>query len=527
MRALCLVAPLALVACTSTPAGTPPPPEPVSYGAVGSLVGDAGKGRFRFGASSAATQIEDQNDAVDWAVWTAPEAEGGLGKGEDPLGDASRGYTLAIEDVGLLTELGVDSYRFSMDWARIEPERNVIDEEALAHYDALLDALVAAGIRPMVTIHHFSNPVWVDDPRAIDCAGGPTDQNLCGWNHPEGAPLVLGELDEHVRLLAERFGDRVDEWCTVNEPINYMLAGYGIGNFPPGKSGIFNPLEELVPMARNYVAAHVVMYDALHEVDVVDADDDGEPALVGIPHAVGEWVPARDNQVSTHPDDVAAVERLKWVYHYLFIESVLQGRFDADLDGEMDEDHPEWAGKLDWLGVQYYFRTGVTGLNGLVPVLELTPCFETFDFGACIPPLDETNRVPEMGYEHHPDGLYQNLSDLSQRWPELPLVVTESGMATNVGRRRAEMIVRALEAIEKARGEGADVRGYYHWSLYDNFEWAYGYGPRFGLYRVDYDTYERTPTEGATLLGDVARARLLTSEQRAELGGDGPFTPEE
>jgi beta-glucosidase/6-phospho-beta-glucosidase/beta-galactosidase len=234
MRALALFAPLALAACTSSPASTPTPPEPVTYGALGSLVGEAGKGGFRFGASSAATQIEDQNHAVDWAVWTAPEAEGGLGKGEDPLGDASLGYTKAIEDVGLLVELGVDSYRFSIDWARVEPERDVIDEEALAHYDAFLDALVAAGIRPMVTIHHFSNPVWVDDPRGVDCAGGPTDQNLCGWNHPEGAPLVLAELDEHVRLLAERFGDRVDEWCTVNEPINYMLAGYGIGNFPPG-----------------------------------------------------------------------------------------------------------------------------------------------------------------------------------------------------------------------------------------------------------------------------------------------------
>jgi beta-glucosidase len=102
------------------------------------------------------------------------------------------------------------------------------------------------------------------------------------------------------------------------------------------------------------------------------------------------------------------------------------------------------------------------------------------------------------------------LHDFSERWPDLPLTVTESGIATQVGARRAEMLVRALEQIDKAREEGADVRGYYHWSLYDNFEWAHAFGPRFGLYTVDYTTYARTPTEGATVFGDIAGARKLT-----------------
>jgi beta-glucosidase len=107
------------------------------------------------------------------------------------------------------------------------------------------------------------------------------------------------------------------------------------------------------------------------------------------------------------------------------------------------------------------------------------------------------------------------------------MIVTESGLATRVGRRRAEHVVRSLEQIQRARDEGVDVRGYYHWSLTDNFEWAEGFGPRFGLYTVDYDSYARTPTEGATVLGEIAGARSLSSEQRAELGGLGPMTPEE
>jgi beta-glucosidase len=131
-----------------------------------------------------------------------------------------------------------------------------------------------------------------------------------------------------------------------------------------------------------------------------------------------------------------------------------------------------------------------------------------------------------MRYEYWEPGLHDVLVDFSQRWPDLPLVVSESGLATQVGRRRAQHVVRSLEQIARARDAGADVRGYYHWSLFDNFEWAEGFEPRFGLYQVDYATYARTPTEGATVLGEIAGARTLTAEQRADLGGLGPMEPE-
>ena len=118
----------------------------------------------------------------------------------------------------------------------------MIDEEALAHYDAVIDALVAAGIRPNVTVHHFSSPVWVDDPRHLDCAGGPSDANLCGWADPVGAEQIIDELAEHARLLAQRYGDRVDEWGTLNEPVNYLLAATAIGQFPPGRVFLLSEL---------------------------------------------------------------------------------------------------------------------------------------------------------------------------------------------------------------------------------------------------------------------------------------------
>ena len=393
---------------------------------IGSLSDPSGKDSFRFGAASAATQIEDQNPNTDWYVFTQPESEGGLGKGTAPVGEAARGFSKALEDVALLEELNLDSYRFSIEWARIEPERDRIDESALQHYSDFIDALIAAGIRPNVTLHHFSNPLWIDDPRDIECAAGPTDTNLCGLGHPEGGQLVVEEMAEHARLVAERFGDRVDEWGTLNEPVNYLLAAHGLAIFPPGKQKLFSLLDEFIPVVRDYLDAHAAMYAAVKAADTADADGDGEAASVGLTLNVAEWIPAQNNAVSDDPVDVAARDRLVYVYHYLTPDSLRDGTFDADLDGSPDEDHPQWAGTLDWLGIQFYMRAGVTGSGGLVPVLELTPCFGDFDFGSCVPPTDPSFCVPEMRYEFHAPGLYDVLTDFGERYPDQPMVVTEA-----------------------------------------------------------------------------------------------------
>jgi beta-glucosidase/6-phospho-beta-glucosidase/beta-galactosidase len=505
-------------------------PLDVAYPSAGSLSAPSGRGSFRFGAASAATQIEDQNPATDWYAFTAPAELGGLGKGLGFVGDASMGYSKALDDVGLLTATSLDSYRFSMEWARIEPQRNQLDLLALAHYDALLDAVVGAGLRPVLTVHHFSSPRWLDDPLAVGCIGGPSDENLCGFGHPEGGPLVIEELAAHAAMLAERYGDRVDEWGTVNEPVNYLIAAYGVGYFPPGKAWMLNDadvLDKFVPVVRDYAKAHAAIYRAIKEHDLVDADGDGVAASVGMSLAVSAWVPARYNRPSDDPEDLAARERIDWVYHRLMVEAIRAGEFDRDLDGTLDEPLPELRDTLDWLGVQYYFRAGVTSTPALLPVVGLTPCTNGVDLGACVPPLDPSFCVPSMHYEYWAPGLYQVLRDFGTRWPDLPLVVSESGIATERGERRAINVVRALEQIERARAEGVDVRGYYHWSLFDNFEWAEGFGPRFGLYRVDYQSYQRTPTLGAEVLGQIAGARLLSRELRQSYGGDGPMPAED
>lgn len=514
------------------PAPDAGPADPIVFGAIGSLTSSDGADGFRFGAASAATQIEDMNEHTDWYAWSQPPPEG-LGRGTDPIGDAVRGFSLAQTDVDLIAAMNLDAYRFSVEWARVEPMRDQVDTTALDAYSAFVDALVAANVRPMVTLHHFSNPTWVDDPRRVadgdDCAAGPTDAFLCGWGHPVGGELIGDELAEHACEVATRLGDRVDEWGTFNEPVNYLFASYGAGQFPPGRQLLFTDFDAFMGVVRNVLRAHALMVEAIRTCDTIDADGDGRAADVGLTLSVVDWVPARTAMPSTRDADVQAAQRMRYVYHQLVVDALTEGTLDVDADGTGDEAHPEWQDTLDWLGVQYYSRLGVTAAPALLPVIRVTPCISPLGEGtACIPPADPTHWVPEMRYEYYEPGLSTILVEYAERYPGLPLVVTEAGIATDVGRRRAENVVRTLEQIQVARDRGADVRGYYHWSLIDNFEWAEGYGPHFGLYRVDRTgSYPRTATEGATVLGEIAAGRTVTMAHRETYGGLGPMTPEE
>lgn len=510
----------------------------VSFGDIGSLSADSGFGSFRFGAASAATQIEDKNENTDWYQWALSEEDGGEGKGTEPIGQAVQGFTRAGEDIELMKDINLDAYRFSVSWGRIEPERDQISESGLQHYDDFIDDLIAAGIRPMITLHHFSQPKWISAFGASDVCpeGGPSDENLCGWDHPEGGPLIVEEMRQHAKLLAQRYGDRIDEWCTINEPINYGIAAYGVGFFPPGRNllvagitAIDTPaFQSLLSVYENFIAAHVAMYDAIKEFDTIDADGDGVAASIGFTLNTIDWESSKDNEKSDDPLDEQAEENIEYIYHYFFPSAIIEGGFDRDLDGVREIDRPEWAGKLDWLGVQYYSRQGVTGHSNLfdIPGVDGMICFDTFDFGSCIAPEDPTFFVPEMGYEYYAPGFYNVLADMGAKYPGLPLVVTEAGIATNTPARRAENIVRNLEQVTRAVEAGVDIRGFYYWSLTDNFEWAEGYGPRFGLYNVDYETYERTLSLGGEVVRDIAAARAMPQSLRETYGGVGPMTPE-
>src|SRR5262249_11044231 len=151
--------------------------------------------------------------------------------------------------------------------------------------------------------------------------------------------------------------------------------------------------------------------------------------------SVADWQAARNNTPSTNPEDIAARDRVVYLYHYLFVDGAVNGVYDADFDGTPDEQHPEWAGTIDWLGLQYYFRAGVTGNPGLID--GLTPCTGGFDLGACLPAPDPTYCAPQMGYEAWIDGFEDVIEAFAQRYAGVPLVVSESGIATDSGVRHA------------------------------------------------------------------------------------------
>ena len=497
----------------------------LAFGQRGAISGEEGRGSFTFGVATAATQIEDSNPDTDWHLWTAPPPQG-LGMGVF-VGEASRGFTKAIEDVELIRDLNLDLYRFSVEWARIEPARDVIMEDGLAHYDRFIDTLIATDIAPMITVHHFSSPVWVDDP---------TRTRMPGWSDRH-QPCADGQTPTVLMRSSRSWPNTPDSW--PSDTATASTIGLRSTNrsttcsprtasehFHRGRSLLLADFPGFIGTVRNYLRAHVAMYEAIKEADTIDANGDGVAARVGFTLNTLEFLPSRDNAVSDHPDDLAAVERLRYAYHHIFVDGLVFGGFDSDLDGVREETRPEWAGKIDWLGVQYYSRNGVTADPAVIPVLNLMPCFGELDFGSCVDPPDPTHWVPAMRYEYYEPGIYNVLIDFSQRWPDLPMTVTESGLAAENGKRRAEHIVRSLEQIHKAMSEGVDVRGYYHWSLYDNFEWAEGYEPRFGLYRVDFQTYERTPTEGAEVLAQIARQRHISTEMLETYGGLGPMSEE-
>jgi beta-glucosidase len=179
-------------------------------------------------------------------------------------------------------------------------------------------------------------------------------------------------------------------------------------------------------------------YHAIKQNDTVDADGDGIAAEVGLSLSVVDWEPARDNKPSTNPADVAARDRLVYLFHYMFADAVRTGGFDPNLDGTADEQHPEWAGTLDWLGLQYYFRAGVTAEPALLPIANLTPCSVGLDFGACLPAADLTYCVPRMGYEGWTDGIHDILVAFHQRYPDLRARVDRAGARR--GRRRPRLL---------------------------------------------------------------------------------------
>jgi beta-glucosidase/6-phospho-beta-glucosidase/beta-galactosidase len=484
---------------------------------------------FLWGTAMSAFQSEmgigtANDEGTDWWVWVHDATNIANGRVSGDLPEDGPGFQDLFETDARLARrrLRHNALRLSIEWSRIFPSSTagvdisggitpgvlaaldvLADQAAVAHYRRVFAALRARGLEPVVTLNHFTLPLWIHEPTAVrDAFAGvnpftgavPAGLTRAGWLDP----AIVDEFAKFAAYAGATFGDLVDLWCTVNEPVVVLVSGYinfpGIGgNFPPG---VFN-FAAVLQAIPQLVAAHARAYDALHATDTLDADGDGTAVAAGVVHNMVAFHPAN----AAAPLDVGGTAHADYLYNRLYLSAITTGAFDANFDGDTDdagEQRPDLAGRGDFIGVNYYLRARVVGLGApLTPSIPLFDFFPTLGYQTPENPAGAPcpTTCSDFGWEIYPAGLREVLTFAGGLG--LPVYVTENGIADAADLLRAQYIYDHLATLQGAIADGvADVRGYFHWSLTDNFEWSSGYYPRFGLFAYDVQTGRRTARRG-------------------------------
>jgi len=447
---------------------------------------------FVWGAATAAYQIEGAaaEDGRGPSVWDTFSHTPGKVRGGDTGDVACDSYHRYREDIGLLTSLGLSSYRFSLSWARIQPGgRGAANQRGLDYYRALLDELAARGIEATATLYHWDLPQELQDEG--------------GWAVRDTAERFAA----YTALAAEALGDRVARWITLNEPQVVANNGYRTGEHAPG----LRDRQAAAAATHHLLLGHGLATRVLRDLGATDV---GITLDVHPVRVLGEPTPALEQ--ARLITDAGATG--------LFLEPVVSGRYPVHAAEDLlpppalvaDGDLKIISAPVDFLGVNYYspiflragdpsdLRRNENYARCQVPgVVEYEP--------------EELERT-SMGWLVDPSGLHQILTEVSQRAPGLPLFVTENGCAAEDyvnpdgevdDAERVNYLHSHLEAAARAIKDGANLAGYFVWSLLDNFEWAWGYQKRFGIVFVDFGTQRRIPKASARFYSDVVRANPL------------------
>ena len=421
---------------------------------------------FVWGAATAAYQVEGAatEDGRGESIWDRFSATPGKVVNGHTGAVACDTYHRYAEDIGLMRSLGIGAFRLSVAWPRILPEgRGRVNQAGLDFYDRLVDDLLANGLDPYVTLYHW------DLPQVLEDRGG--------WPARE----TVEAFTEYTEVVVSRLGDRVRHWITQNEPWVASWLGYGLGLHAPGRKSDSDAL----------AAGHHILVAHGRAAEVLRRE--APASEVGIAIDLVPMYPFSDNEA-----DVEAAHREDGFRNRWFLEPVLGRGYPEDMlerydeilptieDGDMDT----IAAPLDFLGINYYTRSVVRASVGEVPA--------------------EGAEHTEMGWEVYPDGLYRLLVHLQTVYEPPELYITENGAAFADARengrvadsRRVSYLEGHLDAVVAAIAEGVPVRGYFLWSLLDNFEWAFGYSRRFGIVYVDFDTLERVPKDSFTWYRD-------------------------
>jgi len=422
---------------------------------------------FLWGASSAAHQVEGGCTNNNWSKFEAnknrytglPNVRNG-----DKAGDACAHWDKVPEDLNLMKDFGVQAYRFSLEWSKIEPSKGMWNKDAIAHYHMEIDLYLKSGIIPMITLHHFTEPLWFHE------AGGfEKEENIQDF------------LQFAVQMYLE-FGHKVEMWNTINEIEVYANNGWLIGYFPPAKFDV--RLSAIVTL--NLCRAHVAVYKALKKISL----EHGWASQIGVVKDIFQF----DVLNWWNPFD----HYLAWQMNHTFNDCILDffrnGYFHywVPFFVNLHYHDPTANESNDFIGLNYYSHY----------------CVSLWQMIFHSDPFDKLGSLPreiytDMPHVMYPEGLYRALRELSTL--KLPIYVTENGIADADDSRRQLYIARYLYAMSRAIRKGCDVRGYFYWSLMDNFEWAEGYGPKFGLYEVDFKTQKRTLRDGSKILKKIIK----------------------
>jgi beta-glucosidase len=411
--------------------------------------------RFLWGAAVSSHQVEGDNRNNDW--WDWERAPGHIADGSTSGAAAEWWSGRAEEDLARAKSLGLNAIRMSVEWSRLEPEPGRFDPSAFERYRAILRAARDHDLRVMMTLHHFTLPKWA--------------AKLGGFSHDHLPELLEGFAERTAREL----GDHVSLWATINEPSVLAIMGYAGTRWPPGRGSMRACFEALARM----LSAHERMYRAIHRVI--------PSARVGIVLNAPYFTPASDSMA-----DRVVTRAQDWAFSGAVLHALRTGALRPPIS-IFPRTEPMLPRSYDWIGLNYYGRYDVRFDPKLPQVL----------FGRHVQSPTIKHGDTDWG-QPDADGMLAQLRRLSDL--HVPLYVTENGVYDNEDERRPRYLRDHVDAVLRARREGLDVRGYFHWALVDNFEWAEGWATRFGLFALDRETQERTRRKSAEVFTELCSA---------------------
>jgi beta-glucosidase len=418
---------------------------------------------FLWGTASAAHQCEGGNVNNQWYGW---EREGHVLMGETS-GMASDWWRRAEVDFELAEQMENNALRLSLEWSRIEPEEGCWDSSAIERYRVMLGDLRRRNIKPIVTLHHFTEPLWFAERG--------------GFAKAVNRRLFV----RYVRYAVSRLQDLCDFWITFNEPNIYAVMGYLVGAFPPGERDLKHTLQVL----RNLLQAHVEAFYAISELQ--------PEASIGYCLQYRLFDPARPLWL---PDVFATVLRDEG-FNWSLLKATETGHFSFPLNLAL-EPLGHAPGSRDYHGVNYYTREMVR-FDPMHPRELFTPRSAV---------VNDAIQEPTLG-EIYPQGLYRVLKGVYRRTRgNKPIYITANGFSYAKDEYRPRALLEHLAQVHRALYDGVPVRGYFYWTLVDGFEWAEGWSARFGLIELDPQTQQRIPRSNASLFGEICRANAITEE---------------